>query len=74
MSEPVFSEHPRVREGVRVHYGGPKRTVLRTRAKGRNGLCQKPRAVFLGQLLCLNMRQPVTPITMGMRVSMTTQY
>ena len=53
--------------------GGPKRTVLRTRTKGRNGLCQKPCAALLGQLLCLNMRQPVTPITMGMRVSMTAQ-
>ena len=53
--------------------GGPKRTVLRTRTKGRHGLCQKPCAAFLGQLLCLNMRQPVTPITMGMRVSMTAQ-
>ena len=57
-----------------VNRGGPKRTVLRTRTKGRNGLCQKPCAAFLGQLLCLNMRQPVTPITMGMRVPMTTQY
>ena len=56
-----------------VHDGGPKRTVLRTRTKGRNGLCQKPCAAFLGQLLCLHMRQPVTPITMGMRVSMTAQ-
>ena len=56
-----------------VKSGGPKRTVLRTRTKGRNGLCQKPCAAFLAQLLCLNMRQPVTPITMGMRVSMTTQ-
>ena len=53
--------------------GGPKRTVLRTRTKGRNGLCQKPCAALLGQLLYLNMRQPVTPITMGMRVSMTAQ-
>ena len=52
---------------------GPKRAVLRTRTKGRNGLCQKPCAAFLGQLLCLHMRQPVTPITMGMRVSMTAQ-
>ena len=39
-----------------VRHGGPKRTVLRTLTKGRNGLCQKPRAAFLGQLLCLNMR------------------
>ena len=57
-----------------MHDGGPKRAVLRTRTKGRNGLCQKPCAAFLGQLPCLHMRQPVTPITMGMRVSMTTQY
>ena len=56
-----------------VHRGGPKRAVLRTRTKGRNGLCQKPCAAFLGQLPRLHMRQPVTPITMGMRVSMTAQ-
>ena len=56
-----------------IKSGGPKRAVLRTRTKGRNGLCQKPCAAFLGQLLCLHMRQPVTPITMGMRVSMTAQ-
>ena len=53
--------------------GGPKHAVLRTRTKGRNGLCQKPCAAFLGQLPRLHMRQPVTPITMGMRVSMTAQ-
>ena len=56
-----------------VKLGGPAKTELRTRTKGRNGLCQKPCAAFLGQLLCLHMRQPVTPITMGMRVSMTAQ-
>ena len=56
-----------------VRGGGPKRAVLRTRTKGRNGLCQKPCAAFLGQLPRLDMRQPVTPITMGMRVSMTAQ-
>ena len=56
-----------------VPVGGPAKTELRTRTKGRNGLCQKPCAAFLGQLLCLHMRQPVTPITMGMRVSMTAQ-
>ena len=61
----------RVRSSVRD--GGPAKTELRTRTKGRNGLCQKPCAAFLGQLLCLHMRQPVTPITMGMRVSMTAQ-
>ena len=56
-----------------VSGGGPKRTVLRTRTKGRNGLCQKPCAAFLGQLPRLHMRQPLMPITMGMRVSMTAQ-
>ena len=56
-----------------LHVGGPKRAVLRTRTNGRNGLCQKPCAAFLGQLPRLHMRQPVTPITMGMRVSMTAQ-